>query len=83
MTVTTIGAYDAKTHLPSLLDRVAKGESITITKRGRPVAVLVPPATAEAADARVAARGLIAFRRKHRLRLGGLTPKELITEGRR
>ncbi|HET7769889.1 MAG TPA: type II toxin-antitoxin system prevent-host-death family antitoxin [Chloroflexota bacterium] len=80
--MTTIGAYDAKTHLPSLLDRVAKGESITITKRGRPVAVLVPP-TAEVVDARAAARGLIAFRRKHRRRLRGLTARELIAEGRR
>ena len=34
----TIGAYDAKTHLPRLLDEVAAGESITITKHGRPVA---------------------------------------------
>ena len=28
----TVGAYEAKTHLSELLDRVAHGESITITK---------------------------------------------------
>jgi len=38
----TIGAYEAKTHLPSLLDRVARGESLTITRHGKPVARLVP-----------------------------------------
>ena len=38
----TIGACEAKTHLPRLLDRVAHGESLTITRRGRPVARLVP-----------------------------------------
>ncbi len=38
----TIGAFEAKTHLSSLLDRVAKGERFTITKHGRPVAELVP-----------------------------------------
>jgi prevent-host-death family protein len=38
----TIGAFEAKTHLPSLLERVAKGEKITITKHGKPVALLVP-----------------------------------------
>ena len=38
-----IGAYEAKTHLPRLLDEVEKGERITITKHGVPVAVLVPP----------------------------------------
>ena len=37
-----IGAYEAKTHLPHLLDRVARGESLTITRHGRPVARLVP-----------------------------------------
>ncbi|MEO6807531.1 MAG: type II toxin-antitoxin system prevent-host-death family antitoxin, partial [Isosphaeraceae bacterium] len=30
----SIGSYEAKTHLPQLLERVAKGERITIMKRG-------------------------------------------------
>ena len=38
----TIGAFEAKTHLPRLLERVARGESLTITKHGKPVARLVP-----------------------------------------
>jgi prevent-host-death family protein len=38
----TVGAFEAKTHLSSLLERVAKGEKITITKHGKPVARLVP-----------------------------------------
>jgi prevent-host-death family protein len=37
-----IGAYDAKTHLPELLERVQRGERFTITKHGRPVAELLP-----------------------------------------
>ena len=37
-----IGAYDAKTHLPRLLAEVERGNSVTITKHGRPVARLVP-----------------------------------------
>ena len=40
----TVGAYEARTHLPRLLDRVARGESVTITRYGRPVARLVPVA---------------------------------------
>jgi prevent-host-death family protein len=53
----TVGAYEAKTHLPRLLERVAKGETITITKHGVPIAVLTPPPAdrkmtpGEAADA--------------------------------
>ena len=42
MTTNTIGAFEAKTHLPQLLERVARGESLTITKHGKPVARLVP-----------------------------------------
>ena len=32
----SIGAYEAKTHFLRLLDRVARGESLTITRHGRP-----------------------------------------------
>ena len=38
----TVGVFDAKTHLSSLIEAVERGESITITKHGRPVARLVP-----------------------------------------
>lgn len=37
-----VGAFEAKTHLSALLESVQSGEHITITKRGRPVAQLVP-----------------------------------------
>ena len=37
-----IGACEAKTHLPRLLERIMRGESLTITRHGRPVARLVP-----------------------------------------
>lgn len=37
-----IGAYDAKTHLPKLLERVEKGARFVITRHGRPVAELIP-----------------------------------------
>ena len=36
-----VGSFEAKTHLPQLLERVAKGEEFTITKHGKPVAKLV------------------------------------------
>lgn len=39
-----IGAFAAKTRLSELLDRVDKGAVYVITKRGRPVAELRPPA---------------------------------------
>ena len=42
--MTEIGACEAGKHLPKLLDRVAQGESLTITRRGKAVARLVPVA---------------------------------------
>lgn len=38
-----IGAFEAKTHLSALLERVQQGEQIVITRHGRPVARLMPP----------------------------------------
>jgi prevent-host-death family protein len=81
--MTTVGAYDAKTHLPSLLDRVSRGESITITKRGKPVAMLVPPPTAAHTSPEAALQALREYREKHDLRLNGLKIKDLIAEGRK
>ena len=46
----TIGAFEAKTHLSALLGKVAAGAEFTITKRGKPVAKLVPIKNARKAD---------------------------------
>ena len=59
-----IGAFEAKTHLSRLLDEAEKGEVITITKRGRPVARLMPPAPVDRAKAERAVRNIRALRRK-------------------
>lgn len=40
----TVGAFEAKTHFAQLLQRVERGEEITITRRGKAVARLVPAA---------------------------------------
>ena len=38
----TVGAFEAKTNLSALLERVAQGESIRITRHGKPIARIVP-----------------------------------------
>ena len=76
---TEIGAYEAKTHLPALLERVVRGEQITITKHGRPVARLVP------VDKPDIERRRAAIARIKELRKGltlGVPIKQLIEEGR-
>ncbi|MBA2617711.1 MAG: type II toxin-antitoxin system prevent-host-death family antitoxin [Rubrobacter sp.] len=78
----TVGSYEAKTHLPRLLDEVAGGEEITITKHGVPVAVLVPPPEKKRRSTREVIEELREFRKG--VRLGDdLTIRDLIEEGRR
>lgn len=79
--MTQIGAYEAKTHLSELLERVAKGEKITITKHGVPVATLQPAVSVKKTPVREIINQMKCFRDKHRL--GGLTIREMIEEGRR
>ncbi len=77
-----VGAYEAKTHLAQLLDRVERGERITITRHGRPVAELIPVTGASDLTAEQAIRELTAFRAEHSLG-PDLTVRDLIVEGRR
>ena len=78
----TVGAYEAKTHLSKLLEKVEAGEEITITKHGAPVAKLVPVRKEVSAQQRIDAIGRIQ-RLAIGLSLGGLKVKDLINEGRR
>lgn len=77
----SVGAYEAKTHLPRLLDEVANGERITITKHGVPVAVLVPPDASFRQDPAAVLGWMRDFRREHPL--DGVTIRALIEDGRR
>jgi prevent-host-death family protein len=76
-----VGAYEAKTHLPKLLARVMKGERITITKHGVPVAVLQSPDLNKSVDAKSVISKLRSFRDRHTL--GDLSIRDMIEEGRR
>jgi prevent-host-death family protein len=76
----TVGAYEAKTHLPKLLARVIKGEKITITKHGVPLAVLQPPPFSRKALPRQVIAEMRQFRDRHTL--DGLSIREMIEEGR-
>jgi prevent-host-death family protein len=78
-----VGSYEAKTHLPRLLGQVEKGETITITKHGRPIAKIVPATDATQSVAAVVEE-MLAFRDENGPVLGdNITVRELIEEGRR
>ena len=76
-----IPASEAKTHLPRLLDDVERGETLVITRHGRPIARIVPEASRrqEEIDKAIAAMAEI------RKRTGKMTLEEIISarnEGR-
>jgi prevent-host-death family protein len=76
-----VAAADAKARLSEMLDRVERGEEITITRHGEPVARLVPVQKHDPEKAREAIEKWIACSKN--LTLGGIPWKELRDEGRR
>jgi prevent-host-death family protein len=79
--MTSVGAFEAKTHLNELLQRASKGETIRITRRGVPIAKLVPPDAGEKEDARNLVEAIRQLRKG--TTLGNITIRELIDDGRR
>jgi prevent-host-death family protein len=76
----SVGAFEAKTHFSSLLERVEKGEHI-ITRHGKPVAKLVP---ATGIDAHVVDETIVQLKNFAKGQsLGGLSVRGLREEGRR
>ena len=83
--MSTIGSFEAKTKLAELLDRVEAGETVTITRRGRAVAQLVP---VRPDDEPARMRALVEEIKRTRVGRGkpaapGTTIAELIKAGRR
>ena len=76
-----IGSTEARAHLPRLLDRVARGESLIITRHGKPVAQLVP-VTGERDRAQEASARIIE-RRRHLKRVPLADLVATIHEGHR
>jgi prevent-host-death family protein len=77
-----VGSYDAKTRLPELLRRVEAGETVTITRRGKPIARIVPADADRRAEIRQAIEDIKALRSRQE----DVTVEEILSardEGRR
>ena len=77
--MSTVGAYEAKTHLPRLLAEVAKGEVVTITRHGKAVARLVPAAATDESSS----LGEKFRQARVGVRRGDDSIAEMVAEGRR
>jgi prevent-host-death family protein len=79
-----IGSNAARTQLSQLLDQVARGKKVLITRRGKPAALLVPPPKKTKGDVRRVVQAMLEFRDRDGPTLRGeATLRELIDEGRR
>ena len=77
-----IQASEAKVHLPRLLDQVERGETLIITRHGRPIARLVPEVDRLQEEIDKSLAGIQELRK----RTGRITVAELLSarnEGRR
>ena len=80
--MTSISYYEARTHFSELLDQVARGKRILITRRGRPAAMLTPPPEEARKDIKQVIAEIKALRRGNTLGKG-VSVRDLIEEGRR
>ena len=82
--MTEISAREAKTHWAELLERVANGERLVITRRGKAVAMVVPPEDKTKPGLAQVVEDMLASRDSNGPRLGkGATVRDLVEEGRR
>lgn len=80
--MTSISYYEARTHFSELLDQVARGKTILITRRGKPAALLAPPPRDGGKDVTEVIQAMKALRRGNTLGKD-LSIRELIEDGRR
>jgi prevent-host-death family protein len=81
----SVGSYEAKTQLSRLLSQVENGESITITKHGKPIAVLSPAHEQPQRDVKAVIEEFRAYSKRQARTRGPISVgeiKEMIEEGR-
>jgi prevent-host-death family protein len=82
-----VTAFEAKTRFGELLNRVAEGEEVVITRHDKPVARLVPEGSRRLDDVRRAVEGLRELQqrigRRSKAKLSRRDVRAAIDEGRR
>ena len=76
-----VRAFEAKTHLSALLDKVSRGEEVLITRRGKAIARLVPAEQAGRSRVNAAIDELLTLREE--VTLNGVDWETLRDTGRR
>ena len=78
-----IGAFEAKTHFSKILDKAGQGTDYIVTKRGKPVAKIVPIEQKPEMTFKEAVEQLMEMRKLYRGKPGSFNIREAIEEGRK
>jgi len=78
-----IGAFEAKTHFSQIIEKAEKGEDFIITRRGKPVAKIIPFTEGKIMTRKEAMEYLTELRKHYRGKPGDFNIREAIEEGRR
>jgi prevent-host-death family protein len=78
-----IGTFEVKTHLSQILSKVEKGEDFIITRRGKPVAKIIPFEEEKKMTRREAVEAMIEMRKHYNGEPGSFNLKKALEEGRR
>jgi len=78
-----IGAFEAKTHFSQIIDKVEKGADYIITRRGKPVAKIIPIEQKQEMTREEAFEKLKEMRKLYRGKPGSFNIREAIEDGRK
>ncbi|MCL2025412.1 MAG: type II toxin-antitoxin system prevent-host-death family antitoxin [Leptospirales bacterium] len=78
-----IGTFEAKTHFSKIIEEVERGADYVITKRGKPVAKLIPFQQQPEMTRREALEKIKEVRKRYHGKSGDFNIREAIEEGRR
>ena len=78
-----VGAFEAKTHFSQIIEKAERGEDFIITRRGKPVAKIIPFQQEMEMTFKEAVEGMKELRKKYRGKPGDFNVREAIEEGRR
>ena len=78
-----IGSFEAKTHFSQIIQDVEQGAGYVITKRGKPVAKIIPFEQDSGMTFKEAVDKLTEMRKLYRGKPGSFNIREAIEDGRR
>ena len=77
-----IGTFEAKTHFSQIIEKAEQGENFIVTRRGKPVAKIIPFDSEVSMTFKEAVEQLKEFRKLYRGKPGSFNIREAIEEGR-